>query len=310
MSWEKCNEATIKVVTNICPHCHQELVMNKKVFANHVRWCKSNPNYEKIKKSTSEKLAEANRKNETAKKGELKDFTVNCCKCGKEIIVQERELEHPKKEKYYCSRNCANSHKYNDQIRNNISKGVKNYLRKIGKTFSDSNGNYNHICLHCHKEFLSKKSKQIFCSQVCSARHRKVLKYESYDSEERGRMIFELYKRQCLFKFSLNDFPEEYDFDLINEHGWYKAKNRGNNLYGVSRDHRFSIMEAFKLKINPYYISHPANCELILQSKNASKYKKCSISLEELKNNIIKWNKKYGEYKNKIDYLYLEEYIN
>lgn len=69
MSWEKCNEATIKVVTNICPHCHQELVMNKKVFANHVRWCKSNPNYEKIKKSTSEKLAKANRKNETAKKG-------------------------------------------------------------------------------------------------------------------------------------------------------------------------------------------------------------------------------------------------
>lgn len=39
----------LPIVENICPYCECHLLMNKKVFANHVRWCKSNPKFiEKI----------------------------------------------------------------------------------------------------------------------------------------------------------------------------------------------------------------------------------------------------------------------
>ena len=44
------------------------------------------------------------------KYGELKKFGVICVKCEKEFEVTEREKLHPQKEKYYCSRSCANSH--------------------------------------------------------------------------------------------------------------------------------------------------------------------------------------------------------
>jgi hypothetical protein len=105
----------------------------------------------------------------------------------------------------------------------------------------------------------------------------------------------------------LNSFPEEFKFSLIKENGWYKAKNHGDNLYGVSRDHIFSVNEAFKNKIDPYYISHPANCELLLHSDNASKSDNCKITINDLKNKVKKWNNKYGIYENKINYELLKE---
>lgn len=88
----------------------------------------------------------------------------------------------------------------------------------------------------------------------------------------------------------------------ITLYGWYKPKNAGNNLNGVSRDHIFSRNEGYKELIDPYLISHPANCQLMQHSLNASKSIKCDISLDELKNKINIWTQKYGEYPNKINY--------
>ena len=98
-------------------------------------------------------------------------------------------------------------------------------------------------------------------------------------------------------------YPEEFDFNLIEQYGWYKAKNRGNNPNGVSRDHIYSIEEGYKNLIDPYIISHPANCMLIQQRKNASKHIKSNISIERLIEKIKQWNEKYGVYENKIDYI-------
>ena len=54
--------------------------------------------------------------------------------------------------------------------------------------------------------------------------------------------------------------------------------------------------------IDPYIISHPANCRLLIHTDNISKLDKCSISLDKLIDNIHNWNNKYGKYPNKIDY--------
>ena len=56
------------------------------------------------------------------------------------------------------------------------------------------------------------------------------------------------------------------------------------------------------VKIDPYIISHPANCEIMQHSQNSSKFNKCSITIEDLLKNIKIWNEKYGEYENKINY--------
>jgi hypothetical protein len=81
---------------------------------------------------------------------------------------------------------------------------------------------------------------------------------------------------------------------LIRKYGWYKAKNKGNNLNGVSRDHMYSVMEGYRNNVDPSIISHPANCRLIRHNDNISKLDGSTITLEELLDRIEKWNKKYN----------------
>jgi hypothetical protein len=97
------------------------------------------------------------------------------------------------------------------------------------------------------------------------------------------------YRQLCEFKFSLKDYKDKFDFKLIEQFGWYKAKNRGDNLGGVSRDHMYSVSDGFKNNIDPKFISHPANCSLVLQTDNSKKKGKSSITLEELIERINNW---------------------
>ena len=101
------------------------------------------------------------------------------------------------------------------------------------------------------------------------------------------------YRSKCEFTFSLNDYPDKFDFTLIEIHGWYKAKNRGNIPNGVNRDHMYSVKEGYDNNIEPYIISHPANCQLLLHRDNVKKNIKCCITLDELLERIEKWNNKY-----------------
>ncbi len=105
---------------------------------------------------------------------------------------------------------------------------------------------------------------------------------------------FERYQQLCEFKFNLKDYPTEFDFNLIKKHGWYKAKNKGNNLCGVSRDHMISIKFGFENNISPKIISHPANCKLLVHTDNQKKRTKCSIKIGDLLNRIQEWDKKYA----------------
>ncbi len=97
------------------------------------------------------------------------------------------------------------------------------------------------------------------------------------------------YRQLCEFKFNLKDHPNKFDFTLIKEHGWYKAKNRGDNPDGISRDHMYSINDGFKNNVDPYYLSHPANCRLIKQKDNSKKRDKSCITLKELITRVSEW---------------------
>ena len=97
----------------------------------------------------------------------------------------------------------------------------------------------------------------------------------------------ELYYLKSEFKFKEEDFKKVKGYELIEQYGMYHSIN---NQSGVSRDHMISRNYGWLNNIPPEVIAHPANCEMIIQSNNASKGTKCSITLEELQERIKHWN--------------------
>lgn len=91
-----------------------------------------------------------------------------------------------------------------------------------------------------------------------------------------------LYRSQCQFKFSSTLYPYLLGHELLlSKRGWYHPQK---NPYGVTRDHMISIDYGYRHnRIDPYLISHPANCMFMLHVENSiTKRAKCSITLEEL----------------------------
>lgn len=138
------------------------------------------------------------------------------------------------------------------------------------------------MCPVCGKTY---KSKSKTCSNNCG---------QTYRHKDIDQTSLKYYRLRCQFNFALSDYPDEFDFSLIEEHGWYKAKNRGNNLNGISRDHMVSVKYGWENNISPEIIAHPANCKLLQHSLNVSKFDSCSITYDELLKRIEEWNNKYG----------------
>lgn len=194
--------------------------------------------------------------------------------------------------KQFCSRACANSRgprndEFKTKVSNKLTGRKKTHEQKL-KVTGDKNGNFKgkkivRNCLHCNNEFITRRSEAKFCSKQCWT-----------NNVKQNRTAFENYKAKCLFEFDIKTYPEYFDLSLIKEHGWYSPSNKGNNLNGISRDHKFSIKQGFIENIDPYYISHPANCELIFHKQNQSKRTNCSITFEDLKKQINEFECKRG----------------
>lgn len=102
----------------------------------------------------------------------------------------------------------------------------------------------------------------------------------------------ERYRQLCRFTFNVYDYPDYFDLKLIELYGWYKAKNRGDNQNGVSRDHMFSIKEGYINNVDPYYLSHPANCILMRHVDNNKKKTNSTITFSELVEKIKSFDEK------------------
>ena len=132
-----------------------------------------------------------------------------------------------------------------------------------------------YFCKYCNK---CNEGRKIYCDNKCKSN----FAIRSYGD-------LSLYRRACKFNFNLNDYPTKYNFSLIEKYGWYKAKNRGDNLNGISRDHIMSIRYGFDNNVPSWIISHPANLELMRHNDNISKGKKTNITLDELLEKIDRW---------------------
>jgi hypothetical protein len=259
-----------------CKYCNTFFPNEEgKVFANHVRWCDKNlTNGDKGASKCSQKTVERFQK----EFGEIKEYDVTCQRCAAHVIVKEREKRHPERSVYFCSRSCANS------------RGVrtKDFKQKVSSKLSGRvvSERITKTCESCNKNFdvtLYNKNKK-YCSSDCFRQFR----YKNVDKSG-----LKYYRRACSFKFNLADYPGEFDFGLVEQYGWYAAKNRGNNLDGVSRDHIISVKYGFENNVDVSIISHPANCRLMVHNSNVSKGKKCGMTLEQLQEKIKWWNEKY-----------------
>lgn len=252
----------------VCDQC-QAKFDTFQAKANHVRWKHlDNSNF-------YIKIREINLRTADNRFGKIIKEEVECSHKDCSNIVNIEYREGKKKEKYHCSRRCANSRgPMKEDLKRKISEKLS-IEKKIKK------------CLYCKEDFQIKRygkgvKEQKFCSLICGNKSR--IKLD--DS-------LQTYRKRALFNFNLSEYPEEFDFTLIERYGWYKASNHGNNLNGVSRDHMVSIRFGFDNKIDPSIISHPANCKLMRHNDNVSKYTECQITLEELLERIKKWDEKY-----------------
>lgn len=205
------------------------------------------------------------------------------CKFCNRIIPFEKRRNN------YCNSSCmaSDTNKSKIGINRNFSKeGIDNILLSISKRFKTEEYYKNpNKCWNCNEILPFQKKHHKYCNWNCKK------EYYSKISDD-----FQKYYQLSKFDFNLRDFEKEFDFSLVEKHGWYKAKNNGDNVNGVSRDHKFSVKEGFRRLINPLLLSHPANCELVINRHNQSKCDKCSINLEELMDDIEKFDKEYGKY--------------
>lgn len=208
----------------------------------------------------------------------------------KRCIICNEIIPYKKRENIYCGHSCAAGHTNKNKVglKYNLSEeGHKGLIEGVRKRHKDKIDEYNNNpkkCLNCDNNLSYNNKRRVFCDKNC--------KNEYY---RKNRTALQNYSNDCQFNFSLNDYPNEFEFNLIKKYGWYLAKNHGNNLGGISRDHMFSINEGFKMKISSNIIKHPANCKLMIHNDNATKWNGCSITIDELKERIKIWNEKYQE---------------
>ncbi len=191
-------------------------------------------------------------------------------------------------------------------------------LKKRTKIITEysANPNYCNECWCCLPHPTQTRLKK-FCSMSCSARFNNHVSPKRKKIEKKSKPIkkricsecgkieylkhFVLttcfncqdsinFRRKCEFKFSLKEYPNEFNLSLLASHGMFHPVT---NYRGVSRDHLISVQYAKEHNIDPKLISHPANCELILHSENKRRQGKCSITIQELMVRIEKWDNKY-----------------
>jgi hypothetical protein len=211
----------------------------------------------------------------------IKYEKIECLKCGK--LFKYLKSNNRK----FCSKSCSIS--FNNKNRTldyTITKNsicidcgvyIKINLRASSKTSK---------CESCKV----KKVKKVKKLRICKKCNENELKPKKQYCDQCSYEYYHIYRPKCDFKFSLDEYTDKFDFDLIKEHGWYSPTNKNDNLNGVSRDHIYSVREGFENGIDPDIISHPANCQLLIHNENSSKNKNSDITIKELLRKIEDWN--------------------
>ena len=222
---------------------------------------------------------------------EISNEECTCKNCETKFIALKKQNQQ------FCSQQCSGSYntkgrKHSKETKEKIKQSntgkkqkkesIDKRVEKFNKTIENRQFLYKKI--NFKKEKSSKK-------RVCKNCSNDVL-FKKTICEECRVSYYKYYRPSCEFDFNIFKYKEKFDFLLVEKNGWYSPLNKKNNPSGVSRDHLYSVKDGFINKIDPKFIKHPANCQLILQKDNNIKNSKSSISFEELLKRIEKWDSK------------------
>lgn len=123
-------------------------------------------------------------------------FKVKCCICFSPFLIEEFNVSKPKKEKYYCSRSCANKRTHSKETKEKISKTIKDKLingESIGFCKKkEQKASIEKVCKGCKKIFQSKNKNKVFCCGDCARKNNSPFNKLSY--EDRSKLQKDLYK--------------------------------------------------------------------------------------------------------------------
>lgn len=173
------------------------------------------------------------------------------------------------------NRNIKQSETKN-KIENNGKSFAKNYGHKISKTKKENyKPEYNHWNLideETRKKRILKQYKSTRNTNEASGYWRPIEDMEGY----------EIYFKAASFKHGFKT-SNELEKKLLNENGVFHP---ANNPKGCVRDHLLSRRYGYENNTPAWIISHPANCEIVLQSENSSRAQRKEgdnlITLDEL----------------------------
>jgi hypothetical protein len=105
-----------------------------------------------------------------------------------------------------------------------------------------------------------------------------LINFETY--RENFEELFENKEDYFVFVRALTEKNYDLFKNVINpknlKRGW-----KNNHV-----DHRYSISQGFKDRVNPFYIAHPCNLQMLKAKDNKRKNAKCDHTLEELNEKI------------------------
>lgn len=197
----------------------------------------------------------------------------NCKWCNK-------ILEYNKRHNLFCGPSCRAKQTNSERIKNgySLSPVSRDNIRfKLAKIVGPYSKVRFQSCKFCQTYFRATTTKTV-CD---NCQH---LKW--YNNKD-----------QYSFKFNVFDYPDLFDLGLLSKVGWvsFGGKRGGQkNPNGLSRDHKVSVNEAKLKGHDPYYISHPCNCQLIPMDQNNKKKTKSSISFSELVKMVDEYDKSRG----------------
>ena len=236
---------------NICKNCKIEISKYKKYCS--IKCANTIINkYLNYKKITNNRF------------GKLLKFSVYCFKCNKPTMVIEREFSFPKKERYYCSLKCANSHKQTTKAKLKLSK-QRSGIRLV-----------QYIILHC--ELCNKKFEVLpcnkhrrFCSTMCSNKVTarigglKSAAIQSMNHRSKNEIYFyELCKQKFSSILANKNIFNGWDADIIlpddkiailwNGNWHYKKITKKHSVLQVQNRDKIKINEILKCGYIPYII--------------------------------------------------------
>lgn len=212
-----------------------------------------------------------------------KSYMYHCDFCTKELFGFEaqKKLANKRRGKLhgFCSKRCYYLFYKFGKIKNSKYKCDWCHAWIYGKRA------YGILRNKATKE-KNKKTAFGFCSRKCNNLH------GDKNIDHRRKFDLKKYRENCEFRFSIFDYPKEFDLVKFKKFGQYNEQNKD----GLVRDHIFSINDGLDRKISPILLRHPANCAIMDYNSNNRKHKRSDLTLKQLCNRILKWYKKYGDY--------------